>query len=236
MSVDPGELQAKLRDIHYDISISSGFDEYKQLERRTGIQQIEDEFVAGQMAVERLRSHGESPERLWRRDGSIKIQDILAEMAETKKLLEDAHKDTEVESDRAKVGREPNWRLFMLGQLKKPQVLITKPRSTLDLALELRQAIERLWIHSEILFESLHESVRDRESSRSISIRHGAVTFYRAYHRSTTQCELDLDLLRDRRMPSGLQTTSYPAFDPSTLSFTKYLADLGISLSSIYGL
>ena len=33
MSVDPGELYAKIRDIHYDISISSGFDEFKQLEK-----------------------------------------------------------------------------------------------------------------------------------------------------------------------------------------------------------
>ena len=47
-----------------------------------------------------------SPERLWEKDGSVKIQDIRAEMADTNKLLEDAHKDAELESDRAKVGRE----------------------------------------------------------------------------------------------------------------------------------
>ena len=144
-------------------------------------------------------------------------------MAKTIKLLEDAHKDTEVESDRAKVGREPTWRPFMLGQLNKPQVLTSKSRSTLDVALELGQAIERLWIHSEILFDSLHDKsvrkhaspVRDREIIRSISVRHGAVALYQACHRSTTQCELDLDLLRDRSMPPDPQTTPYPAFDTS---------------------
>ena len=140
----------------------------------------------------------------------------------TIKLLEDAHKDTEVESDRAKIGRKSNWRVFTL-RLKKPQVSTSKSRSTLDVALELGQAIERLWIHSEIVFESLHGTparnrgspARDREISRSISVRHGAVALYQACYRSTTQCELDLDLLRDRSMPPDPQTTPYPASDTS---------------------
>ena len=143
-------------------------------------------------------------------------------MVATIKLLEDAEKETEVESDRAKVSRKPNWRVFML-RLKKPQFPTSKSRSTLDVALRLGQVIERLWIHSEMIYESMHatsarnpgSSARDREIFRSISVRQGAVALYEACHRSTRQCELDLDLLRDRSMPPDPQSTPYPAPDTS---------------------
>ena len=217
MSVDPGELLAKIDNIHHDVSIPSSFNEFKQLKEalepsRSNLQLWHDTWLLG------TSDPTARPERLWGKDGWIKIQDILAEMVETTTILEDAHKDAEVESDRAKVGRKPKWRIYML-RLKKPQATNSKLQYTIDVAFELGQAIERLWIHSEMIYESLHGiPARNRGSpaiNSAISVRQGAVALYEACHRSTGQCELDLDLLRDRSMPPDSQTTPYAASDTS---------------------
>ena len=221
MNVDPVELHAKIRDLHHVISISSSFDDSKR---------VAEALASSEQSFNKWRNTwllGTSDltansERLWGKDGWVMIQDMLAEMVETIKLLEDARKDTEVGSDRAKVGRKLNWRAFM-SRLKEPQVLNSKSLYDLHVALALGQVIERLWIHSEMLFESLHDtstpkhgsSLRDREVSRSVSVRQGAVALYEACHRSTKRCELGLDLLRDCSMPVGPDTTPHPAIETS---------------------
>ena len=93
--------------------------------------------------------------------------------------------------------------------------------SVLDLVLELSHTIERLGIHSEILFDALHgipadkhgSPTRDKQLSRPISVRQGAVALYQACQRSTTKCELGLDLLRDRSMPSDPNNAPRSASD-----------------------
>ena len=111
----------------------------------------------------------------------------------------------------------------MLDRPKKPQVSTSTSRSALDVALDLRQAIDRLWIHSEILYDFYHgikapkdgSSAIEWQISRSLYVRNEAIALYQACQRSTQHCELDIDLLRDRSMPPDPQTTLYPAFDTS---------------------
>lgn len=93
--------------------------------------------------------------------------------------------------------------------------------SVLDLALEIGHTIERLGIHSELLFDPLHgiradkhgSPTRGQQLSGSISVRQGAVALYQACQRSTTKCELDLDLLRDRSMDSDARNAPHSACD-----------------------
>ena len=175
MSVDPGELHAKIEDIHYDISISSGFDEFKQLKEALGsskssLKLWQETWLPDASDLRR------SCERNWGIIGSDKVHELLAGLAETVKLLEDADNHAEVDSGHAKLGRKPIRRLFMLGQPKKPQVSTSMSRSALDVALELGQAIDRLWIHSEIFYDSYPDrdapedgsSATERQISRSV--------------------------------------------------------------------
>lgn len=92
----------------------------------------------------------------WGNTGRNKVQELLAGLAETVELLKDADNDAEVDSGHAKLFRQPIWRLFMFDRPKKPQVSTSTSRSALDVALELGQAIDRLWIHSEILYDFYH--------------------------------------------------------------------------------
>ncbi len=156
-------------------------------------------------------------EILWGRDGWIDVQKLLKEIATTIQLF----KDADVEPDDTKVGWKPIWKRFKFGQPKKTQVPTAKSPSILDLALELDKVIDQLWIHSEVSFESVHgipperhgPPARDPKLPKSLPIRQAAVALYQACQRSTAQCELDIDLVRDRGMPPDPQKTIRPASD-----------------------
>lgn len=146
-------------------------------------------------------------ERFWGKDGLVKVQELLEEIFQMAELL----KDTDVELDKAKDGRKPIWKLFRSGQLKKSQVPTSKSPSALDLALELSKTIEWLSIYSDVLFELLHGTptamhsllARDQQLSRCVTVRQGAVALDEACQRSTQYCELELDFLSDRGMPTN---------------------------------
>ena len=223
MSVDPGQLHSKVQDIHYDVSISSGFDEFKQLKEalvsnKSRLKLWQETWLPDVSDLEG------SFQRNWGNNGRDKVRELLAGLAESVELLKDADNDAEVDSGHAKLGRKPIRRLFMLDRPKKPQVSTSTSRSALDVALDLSQAVDRLLIHSEILYDIYHgikapkdgSSAIEWQISRSLYVRNGAIALYQACQRSTQHCELDLDLLRDRSMPPDPQTTLYPAFDTST--------------------
>ena len=211
MIVDPGELHAKLHGIHYDISISPRFDEFKQLKEvlgssKSSLKLWQDKWLPDDSDLKT------SFHRNWDK-GRDKVQELLAALAETVELLKDAVNDAEVDSGHAKLGRKPVRRLFVLDRPKKPQVSPSTSRSALDVALELCQAIDRLWIHSEILYDFYHgrdaprdgSSATEEQISRSIYVRNGAIALYQACQRSTKHCALDLDLLRNRAVPTDPQ-------------------------------
>ena len=160
-------------------------------------------------------------ERQWGRDGWLQLQKILANIANTIELMKDADQGAEVEPDNVKFGRKLIRNPLISRHRKKLGVPLSQSPFVLDLALEIGHTIERLGIHSELLFESLHDipadkhgsSTRDQQLSRSISARHGAVALYQACQRLTTKCELDLDLLRDRSMPSDPNNAPRSASD-----------------------
>lgn len=151
-------------------------------------------------------------ETLWGKDGWADVQRLLAKIAKT---IEQSKVAMELFKDAAKDRRKLFWVHLVLGQLKRPRVLTAKLQSILDLALELDETIDELWIHSEVLFESLRDiparthgpPARDQQASRSLPVRQGALALYQACLRSTIQCELNLDLLTHRDMPPDPQNT-----------------------------
>ena len=150
MSVDPRELHAKLHDIHYHISISSMFDGFEQLKEvlrssKSSLKLWQDRWLPDASDLETLFHSN------WGNKGRDTVQELLAGLVETVELLKDAVYDAQVDSGHAKLSRKLVRRLFMLDRPKKPQVSPSTSRSALDVALELGQAIDRLWIHSEIL-------------------------------------------------------------------------------------
>ena len=105
MSVDPGELHSKIQDIHYDISISSGFDEFKQLKEalvsnKSRLKLWQDTWLPDASDLERSFQ-----KKNWGDNGRAKVQELLAGLAETVELLKDADNDAEVDSGHAKLGR-----------------------------------------------------------------------------------------------------------------------------------
>lgn len=160
-------------------------------------------------------------ERQWGRDGWLQLQKILANIANTIELIKDADQGAEVEPDNVKFGRKLIRNPLISRHRKKPRVPLSQSPSVLDLALEIGHTIERLGIHSELLFDSLHgiradkhvSPTRGQQLSRSISVRQGAVALYQACQRSTTKCELDLDLLRDHSMDSDPRNAPHSASD-----------------------
>lgn len=159
-----------------------------------------------------LSEAGDSAVRLesfWGEDGLVKVQELLEEIFKMTELL----KDADVELDKAKDGRKQIWELFRSGQLKKPQGPTPKSPSALDLAFELSKTIEWLSIYSDVLFELLHGTPTamhsspaiDEQLSRCVTVRQGAVALYEACQRSTQHCDLELDFLSDRGMPTNRQ-------------------------------
>lgn len=231
MSVDPGELYVPIKDIRNSLSALPRSDEPKRVAE--ALASCEENFNLWQNTwLGTATTPTARPDRLWGDDGWIKVQEVLAEVAETIKLLKDADRASEEEQDHAKVGRNPIRRLFMWSHFKKPQVPSSESRSARDVALDIGQAIERLWIHSEIFYESLHgipahrqvSPARGRQISRSVLSRHGAIALYQACERSTTQCELDINVWRCRSMPLDPQNAPHP--ERKQMFFTIYLWNL----------
>lgn len=146
-------------------------------------------------------------ENLWGKDGVVKVQELLEEISKTTELL----KDADVELGNTKETWKRIWKLFRSGQLRKPQVPISKSPSAQDLALELSKTIDWLGVYSEVSYHLLHGTSTARDSSlaraqqrfRYITVRQGAVALYEACLRSTRDCELEIDLSSDRGMPTN---------------------------------
>lgn len=167
-------------------------------------------------------------EKLWGKQGWADVQKSLEEIVGTIQLLKDANNEPDNIKrgpDNTKMGRTPFWKsVKKLSMSIKPRVLTVgpaEPGSVLDLALRLGKTIHLLRIQAEVSFDLVHGipaqghglAVTDPKLSRSIPIRQGAVALYQACQRSATQCELNLDLLRDRFMPPDPQNPSLPASD-----------------------
>ena len=230
MSVDPGELYVPIKDIRDSLSALPRSDYSKPV--ADALASDEENFNSWQtLWLGTATNPTAGPESLWGDDGWIKVQEILAEMAETIKLLEHADRATEEEQDHAKVGRNPIRRLFTWSHFKKPQVPSSGSRCALDVALHIGQAIGRLRIHSELFFQSWHgipahrqvSPARGRQISRSVLSRHGAIALYQACQRSKGQCELDIDVWRCRSMPLNPQNTTHP--EPETDTFYHILIE-----------
>ena len=169
----------------------------------------------------------ERSEKLWGKDGWAHVQKTLEEIVGMIQLLKDASNEpdnTQMGPDNTKIGRTPFWKLVKLKLSSKPRVLTTAPAeldSVRDLALRLDKTVDQLCIRADVFFESLHPvstlrhdlAATDPKLSRSIPIRQGAVALYQACQRSATQCELNLDLSRDRFMPSDPQNPPHSTSD-----------------------
>ena len=119
----------------------------------------------------------------WGNIGRDKVQELLAGLAETEELLQDADNDAEVDLGQAKVGRKPIRRLFMFDRPKKPQVSTS---TALDVALELRLSIgcgyNQKSCMTSTTVEMNQRMVPPRQSgkfSRSVHVRTGAIAFIR---------------------------------------------------------
>ena len=163
----------------------------------------------------------------WGKDGWADVQGLLEEIVGTIQLLKEASNEldnTQMGPDNNKPGRTPLWKLVKLNLSIKPRELTAAPAELgpiLELALRLDKTVDLLGVRADISFESLHGIPARRHQlaatfpnlSRSIPIRQGAVALYQACQRSATQCELDLDLLRDRCMPPDPRNTPRSASD-----------------------
>ena len=160
----------------------------------------------------------ETSERLWGKGGWVVVQELLAEVATTIQLL----KDADAEPNDTKVGRKPIWKRFEF-RPKKPEVSSAKSPSVLDLALELEKIVDQLWFQSEVSFESIHgmapekhgPQAKDHQFASAVPIRQAALALYQACERSTAQCYLEIDLLRDRAMLPDPRNTPPPASETS---------------------
>lgn len=200
------QICAKIHDIHDTLSTSS---------RRDASERVKLAVECSKQSLKKWQKTWlpdasdsiERPERLLEKESWVKVQETIEGIAKTTELL----KDVDTKPDNAKVGRKPIWRFPKFGQLKKPQSRASRSSFAIDLALDFGRTIEWLWIHSEVSYDVLYGTsekqrdspARDRQLSRCVTVRRGAVALYEACQRSTRHCELELDLLSDRSMLSN---------------------------------